>query len=405
MKKRYILVSALLAFISFSLKAQKDTSLFKKKEINKTDIEVLYSQYNQDGQNSAVTGGIGTEKLMVYAPSLKISKQVNSNTFTLKTGADIISSASTDNIDYIVSSASRRDTRLYSNIGFGHNYDKKRIGMSAGTGFSIESDYASIPLNVGLKYSDKKKMRSYYLNILMNFDDLRWGRLNEDYYHPEKLIYPSELRNREWHENYLRQSYNFRFGFTQILNKRNILGLYPEFTIQNGLLSTPFHRVYFDDNSLKVEKLPDQRLKALLGLKLNSFVSNNVILKNRIDLYSDNFGIAGIVLENETILKLSSRFSISPTVRLDIQKGSKYFAPYMMHTPDKSFYTSDYDLSSLRTYQLGLGLRYLALKSLKKNLLFDEVKLRYAYYFRSNQLHAHIISCAFGLTQYGKSKK
>ena len=72
-------------------------------DIKKTDIELLYNHYVQDGSNSAVTGGIGTEKLIVYAPAIKVSHKSKQNIFSLNAGADIISSASTDNIDFIVS--------------------------------------------------------------------------------------------------------------------------------------------------------------------------------------------------------------------------------------------------------------------------------------------------------------
>ena len=63
-----------MAFSQF-VKAQNilPDSLFEKKKLSKTSIEFAFSYYNQDGNNSAVTGGIGTEKLSVYATSLNIA--------------------------------------------------------------------------------------------------------------------------------------------------------------------------------------------------------------------------------------------------------------------------------------------------------------------------------------------
>ncbi len=323
MKRKFVLIGT-LAFTLLKSQAQVKDSTFKRNDIKKTDIELLYNHYVQDGDNSAVTGRIGTEKLVVYSPALKINHKSKRNTYSVIAGADIISSASTDNIDFIVSSASRRDASPYANIGYGRDFIKQRANLHLATGLSIESDYFSVPLSFGGNYITKSKMRTYFFDVQMYFDDLRWGRINEDLYKPTRLIYPSELRYKEWYNTYRRESYNFKLGLQQIINKRNILGIYPEITYQQGLLATPFHRIYYTDGSVGVENFPDQRLKAILGLRLNSFVRKRIILKNRLDLYSDNFGVRGIAIENETAIKLTPLFVLTPLVRLSLQQGSKY---------------------------------------------------------------------------------
>jgi hypothetical protein len=405
MKRNFVFAGAILVSSLF-LKAQKTDSVFKKKIIDKTEIDIFYSHYNQDGNNSAVTGGIGTEKLTVYAPSIKIVRTKKNNSYSFKGGADIISSASTDNIDFVMSSASRLDMRSHVNIGYAHDFSKKRILVKAGTGLSIESDYLSLPVNFGTTYTSKDKMQIFNCDFQFYFDDLRWGRLNENYHRPVRLIYPSELRYKTWFETYKRNSYSVKLGFQQVLNKRNVLGIFPEFTLQQGLLSTPFHRIYFSDGKVGIETLPELRQKALLGIKLNTFVGGITILKNRIDLYADDFGIRGLALENESSFKLTPFFTLSPSIRIDFQKGSKFFKPFGLHSQNESFFTSDYDLSTMETYQFGLAIRYLALKSLGKAAVFNDVKLKYAYYFRSNQLNAHLFSVLFtGIVDHTLKKK
>jgi len=387
------------------LRAQKADTVFKKKIIDKTEIDIFYNHYSQDGNNSAVTGGIGTEKLTVYAPSIKIVRTKKNNSISFKGGADIISSASTDNIDFIVSSASKLDMRSYINLGYAHEFTKKRIAIRAGTGISIESDYLSLPVNLGATYTSKNKMQVLNCDFQMNFDDLRWGRLNENYHRPVRLIYPSELRYQTWFKTYKRNSFSLKLGFQQVLNKRNVLGIYPEFTLQKGLLSTPFHRIYFKDSNLGIENLPQLRQKVLLGIKLNSFVGGITILKNRVDLYMDDFGLKGLALENESSFKLNPVLTLSPSFRIDFQKGSKYFKPYGMHISQEIFYTSDYDLSSMKTYQFALAMRYLALKNIGRGAVFNDIKFKYAYYWRSNQLNAHIFSVLFtGLVDHALKK-
>ncbi|MDZ7849015.1 MAG: hypothetical protein U5L96_21110 [Owenweeksia sp.] len=61
----------------------------------------LLSLYTQDGQHSAVTGGNGTEKLQVYSAQFHSVNTINEkHRWLLNFGADFISSASTDRIDF-----------------------------------------------------------------------------------------------------------------------------------------------------------------------------------------------------------------------------------------------------------------------------------------------------------------
>ena len=392
MIKRYVIIGALV-FSAFHLRAQEPDSAFKKTVLNKTEVDILYNHYIQDGHNSAITGGVGTEKLIVYGPSVaykKIFKERKS--IFVKAGADIISSASTDNIDFNVSSASSLDTRAYANINYSQQVKDKSLVYSGGSGISIESDYLSLPLRFGVSFTGKNQMRTYAFNLFAFFDDLRWGRLDPEYQKPVTLIYPEELRYKDWFDIHNRYSYNFKFAFTQILNKKNILGLFPEIVYQHGLLSTPFHRVYFDNGDLKVENLPMQRFKGSLGLKLNSFLGGRTILRNELDFYGDTYGIFGFSIANETAFKLNSTVSLAPFFRIYFQKASKHFAPYREHSIEQEFYTSDYDLSRFNTFKLGINFRYAPFKYAIKKLALNELQLRYSYMHRSNDLQAHIIS-------------
>jgi hypothetical protein len=399
----------MLACCMMAAKAQKKDTVFRKQKLNKLEIELMYSHYMQDGSNSAVTGGIGTEKLTVYSPNVKLKKTwQNQRSLSYKGGSDIISSASTDRIDFVRSSASLIDARTYSNLVFSSPIAGRNAAWSAGTGFSIESDYFSIPVNFGVMMKDKNKMRTLTVDLQMFFDDLRWGRLNPGYYRPVKLIYPEELRGRDWYGTTRRQSYNLKTGLTQVINKRNIMGVYPDISLQHGLLATPFHRVYFKDDSLmlpEVENLPSSRLKFTLGLKLNSFIGGRTILKNAIDVYTDNFGVRSLALENETMFKIGSKFSLGPHARICFQKGSRYFAPYREHLRNEEFYTSDYDLSGFMTIRAGIAMRFAPFRYIGRNNIFNEGSLRYAYLHRSNGLHAHMVSLVLNMTHQSARQK
>lgn len=156
-----------------------------------------------------MTGGIGTEKLTVFGPSVSIVKTNGSNAFKINLGADIISSASTDKIDYVVSSASSRDSRYYTDM----SYERKTqsgLGINGGLSYSIESDYFSQGYKLGINKSNKEKERYWFVNFQYFNDDLRWGRINPEHFKPVKLIYPSELRDREWFDSPKRHSFNLK---------------------------------------------------------------------------------------------------------------------------------------------------------------------------------------------------
>src|SRR5687768_12615564 len=118
MKKKYI-VFGLLAASSLYTFAQKSDTASRRKKISQTSIQLVYSHYLQNGNHSAVTGGTGTERLTIYSPDITIRQQVDSfRSFSINTGVDVISSASTDNIDFVVSSASRLDNHIYLNAEY-----------------------------------------------------------------------------------------------------------------------------------------------------------------------------------------------------------------------------------------------------------------------------------------------
>ncbi|GLU57194.1 DUF3570 domain-containing protein [Dyadobacter frigoris] len=401
--KRKFLLAGLLSVFLFKAKAQSSDSTYQKNTVSKTDIEVVYSHYIQNGHNSAVTGGIGTEKMTVYSPSVRIAHTFKEfNTIRFVGGADVISSASVDNIDFVMSSASRRDTRSYGTLNYQRQLKKKDIRLGIGSGFSIESDYMSIPLFLSADYVNPSKTRTFSIDLQAYFDDLRWGRLDPDYYHAVKLIYPVELRYKKWFDNYRRDSYNVKLGFTQSINPRLVLGIFPEFAYQKGLLSTSFHRVYFNNDSLKVENLPGDRFKFPVSLRLNYFMGSRTILKLNYGFYWDSFDILGNSIELEAAVKISSQWTIAPFFRYYKQSGSDYFKPYKQHNISEKYYTSDYDLSSFQTYKPGINLRFLPSQYLTKRISFDELNLRYTYFHRSNGLNAHIITLAL---KFGREKR
>ncbi len=402
MKKRYLLAGS-LAFLNYFTRAQQKNDSVAAR-VKQVDIELVYNQYFQDGSHSAVTGGEGTEKLTVYGPQLNITGTNGNHSIGIQTGIDVISSASTDNIDFVESSASRLDARTYLNGTYTH-YLANGLALSANLGFSVESDYSSLGYMAGVAKENEENLSSWFFRLQIYNDDLRWGRFNDEYGKPSLLIYPVELRYKEWYDTYRRNSYNLTMGYTRVISQRTTLGIFYEFDYQEGLLATPFHRIIFSDGTKAVELFPEKRLKSGLSVRIHNFAGGNVILRNHLQAFADDFGVIGLALENETVIKLNLQWQLIPNLRVYLQDGSKYFAPYGEHDPDASFYTSDYDLSDFYTITAGTGFNYLAIPEKINILHLRSLLFRYSFMYRQDGLNSHIMTLAFRFQKSGKRER
>ena len=376
-------------------------SLFRKKKLTTIDIEVFYSFYDQDGNHSAVTGGEGTEKLMVNDFGLNFGLTVDtSHTIIFETYVDIISSASVDNIDFIRSSASEHDNHISLQVGYQYQSKKAPFLLGAKYLFGLESDYLSNGFNIWGSLTSKDFTRNLSLSIICYFDDLRWGRFSEAAdYKPTTLVYPVELRYKQWFDIYRRNTYNVNAGFRQDINKHISLQFDLSLIYQQGLISTSFHRIFFyDSDSGVVENLPRQRIQVPVGIGLNSFITNHWILKAYYRFYWDDLGITAHTLTLESPIKINYKYTLYPFVRYYQQTSSVYFKPFKEHSAKDEFFTSDYDLSGFSSYKAGIGFGFYPDKRFgRSRWSFNNIVFRYAYYWRTDKLKAHMISLLFNI--------
>src|SRR5690242_11177388 len=134
---------------SFS-QALPDSSRYKNRKLKFEEANFVSSYYNQDGNNSAVTGGIGTEKLTDFATTIdvKFSRYdfyKRKHTISGELGIDVYSSASSDKIDpNTISSASSGDVRVYPSLTYAITNEHKGSTVSGTGSFSAEYEYTSI---------------------------------------------------------------------------------------------------------------------------------------------------------------------------------------------------------------------------------------------------------------------
>lgn len=394
MKKIVITVAALVMCFNVA-KAQSDSTSNRKLKID--EVNFITSYYHQDGNNSAVTGGIGSEKLDDFGNSIdlqlsRFDKKNNKHTFGVELGIDVYSSASSDKIDpTTISSASSKDVRISPSLNYLKENAKNNTALGGGVSFSQEFDYTSIGANVLFAKATKDKNREFSAKASVFLDT--WS-----------VILPVELRNIETDfkykqgDNAPRNSYNLALGLSQVVNQRLQVSILTDIGYQTGLLGTAYQRVYFGDNGNNAysEKLPDNRFKLPVGLRANYFLGDKFILRSFYRFYTDSWNLTAHTAELEIPYKITPFVSVAPFYRFYSQSGVDYFKPYKEHllSDNSEFYTSDYDLSKFTSHLFGLNFRMVSANGLMGVKKLNVVELRYSYYNRSTDLTSHLITLA-----------
>jgi hypothetical protein len=435
MKKPAIALLFLLAGLPAAAQAVQDSTAtaFKKRVLESTEVDFLMSYYKQDGIHSAVSGGKGMEELTDITPTIVVAMPLNDDdVLTVDAGLSAYTSASSGNINpfdsrtpspwQASSGASASDMLTAVTVTYSHSSDDRNTIWSIHGSGSTEYDYSSKGL--GGSFTKLFNNKNTEVNISANAYLDAW-----------KPIYPKELNDFaenggdlnggifnyfditgadgnydptkfKFHDNKNRNSYSVSFSFSQVVNTRMQFSLFMDVLQQNGLLSTPYQRVYFADkpdyfiNEFQladdIERLPDTRFKIPIGARLNYYVNQWLVMRTYYRFYTDDWGITAHTANIELPVKLTDKFTIFPMYRYYTQTASKYFAPYEAHLSTEKYYTSDYDLSSFNASQYGMGVIYTDIFTQTKILRFGikTVELRFNHYVRSDGLDANIVSFA-----------
>ena len=388
MKKLTLAAIAMYACIlaSFSQEAPKDT-VYKNRKLRVEEVNLVSSYYHQDGNNSAVTGGIGTEKLTDFSNiiELKLARHDRKglkHDLGIELGFSTYTSASSDMIDpKTISSASTNDRRIYPSVSYNISNENTGNGVGLNVSASSEYDYQSFGFGLGITRSSKDRNREFTARVDAYLDKVQ-------------LIIPIEFRDL-WDPKATtlpRKTYSTSFVLSQVVNPKFQLALLADIVYQEGLLSTPFHRVYFTDGTHDIEALPESRFKIPLAIRANYFAGDKTIFRSYYRYYHDDWGLDAHTAELETVLKVSPAFSVSPSYRFYRQSGVRYFAPFGQHESIDAYYTSDYDLSTFSSHAIGLGLRLVPPGGIFGWLHWNMIELKYQYYNRSTGLNANLVS-------------
>ncbi|NNM15800.1 MAG: DUF3570 domain-containing protein, partial [Bacteroidia bacterium] len=284
-----------------------------------------------------------------------------------------------------------KDNRFSFNSAYSFTKPNWKWKHKYGAGLSVESDYVSTNLSSAFSRYSKNEMNYYKVGTNIYFD--KWV-----------IIYPEEIRgtDRVYSETDNRNSYQVNFSFQRNLSKRINFSASISPSFQSGILSTPFHRVYFLEDSLpKNEQLPNTRWRVPLGFRLNTYINDYFVIRLAEGFYYDDFGIMAFHSQVELPMKSGLGFMFFPFYRYYTQTESDYFKSYKEHTNTTKYFTSDYDLSKFYSHKIGIGTRIAPLYGIggnKKTATYSALKsleLRLSLYLRSDDLSAFIIGSKF----------
>lgn len=428
-----ILFVCVFAFTKvYSQTVQDSTKVYKKRVLETTEVDFLTSYYSQDGDNAAVSGGIGTEELTDITGTFVVSIPLNDDdVLTIDAGVSAYTSASSSNVgpfdngpaDPFQASSGASNSDLWVNLtgNYSHSSDDRNDIWSAKISISSEYDYFSA--GVGGSYTKLFNEKNTELSVNANIYIDTWN-----------AIYPTELRpfgengnglsnslftqnaitgNTNYNPRFTefadegRNSYSLGFGFSQILHKNVQGSLALDFVQQDGLLSTPFQRVYFGDvadsfiDNFQLadanERLPDSRFKVAIGGRLNWYLNETFTVRTFYRYYFDNWGINSHTASIEVPIKITEKFTLYPSYRFYNQTAADYFNPAEGALSTDEFYTSDFDLSEYSANQFGFGVTYADIFAKAHIWKFGlkSIDLKFYQYDRDTSFSSSIITAGF----------
>lgn len=432
----YKILIALFFLIQGVVFSQENDTIvtFKKRVLESTEVDFLASYYKQDGIHSSVSGGIGSEELSDIASNIVVAMPMNDDdVLTVDAGISAYTSASSSNINpydasnptpwQSSSGASEQDALVALVINYSHSSDNRNFIWNADVSFSNEYDYTSIGFGGGITrlFNNKNSEISVKANAYLD----QWRPI----YPKELLIRPGNVYDQngtssnlynpsfvEW-ESTNRNSYSASVSFSQVVNQKTQFSIFFDVVLQEGKLSSPYHRIYFADRANfyignpsaitsyqnesnllvyqladAIERLPKSRFKLPFGFRWNYYVNERFVIRTYYRYYTDNWDISAHTASVELPVKLSDKFTVFPMYRYYVQTQSKYFAPYETHLSTEEYYTSDYDLSSFSANQYGFGITYTDLFTHAHIWKFGlkNIDFRFNHYDRSDGLSSNI---------------
>ncbi|MDB5110354.1 MAG: hypothetical protein JWR67_1468 [Mucilaginibacter sp.] len=382
---------------------KQDSTHFNPRKLKLDEIDFVSSYYSQNGNHSAVTGGIGNEKVTDIANGITLNfvrtdRNQNKNTLTAGFGLDVHTAASQAYVSK-TGASSQSGTRIYPSLDWTVENAKTGNTFGAGAYYSREYNYNSLgaDLHYSVKTDNKNgefsaKLQGYFDNVTLIYP----SEFIPASIAPAKSGKPGAYGNSDNFGSSPRKTYSGSFAYSQMINSRLQIAFLADVVGQNGFLSLPFHRVYFSNGKDTIERLPSSRFKLPIGFRANYFLGDNIILRSYYRYYADSWGTRANTANLEVVYKVSPFFSISPFYRYYTQTAARYFAPYEAASPAQTYFTSNYEYAKFNSQFFGVGFRIAPPGGVLGWRGLHDLEIRYAHYSQNTNLASDIISLNLG---------
>ena len=389
---------------AFSQYQVLDTNEYRNQKLHLEEINLVSGYYNQDGNHSAVTGGIGTQKLSDVSNIIELKfvqwDNMTHNKYSLdfEGGVDHHTAASQAFVSK-TGASKQGGTRIYPSLNWKvEKENKTTIGF--GLSYSNEFNYHSYGANFQWGKASKNNNTEVSFKAQAFFDQVTLIEPSE--FAPKvtpgvistyttasgRVVTTSSSASSSKIPTSPRTTFSGSLILSQVVNKDVQVALITDAVAQQGLLSLPFHRVYFNNDSARIENLPGTRFKFPVGIRLNYFMGDKVIIRSYYRFYSDSWGIVSHTASIEVPYKVTPFVSLAPFYRFYSQTASVYFAPYQAHVLSDKYYTSNYDLSAFTSQFIGLNVRLTPKNGVFHMPFFNMIELRYGHYIQTTGLLA-----------------
>lgn len=398
MRKIYLSVVGifLMCFGSFAQSTDTTSSDYKSLTLKMEDVNIVSGYYTQSGNHSPVTGGIGDQKLTDISNAITL-KFVNwdilenKHSYEFELGIDHHTAASSAFVSK--TGASRTGgTRIYPSFNSEIENAQKRTTFGWGASYSHEFTYQSFGGNILFSKRSKDNNREFTAKGNIFIDRVKMVEPSELRPAPVVITSASGQNSRSAIPSSPRNTFDASLSLSQVVNQRMQVALLTEGTIQQGYLGLPFYRVYFNDGSVHIENLPATRYKLPIGIRLNYFLGDKIILRSYYRYYTDSWAVTSHTANLEVAFKITPFVSISPFYRYYIQTAANFFAPYGIHTAANKYYSSDYDYSALSSNYEGINFRMAPPNGVFGVKKFSLLEIRYGHYKQITGLLANNIS-------------
>jgi hypothetical protein len=241
------------------------------------------------------------------------------------------------------------DFRLGTDVSVGLTHGPHRLAPELS--FSNESDYRSygFALNYSYELNDK--------NTILN---LGWSHAYDEVLANENtFLTKSSIKNTD----------NLIFGITQLLGPGTVFGANATLGYAHGYLNDPYRAVVFNETDLDAEnrvvlsgeQRPSHRgTQALLLSLTQSIKPLDASIEGTYRFYHDSYGITANTFTLAWFQRFGKSLVVSPSARYYHQSAADFYGIQFpgdpINDPDvvPRNFSSDYRLSRMETYTLGL---------------------------------------------------